>query len=89
MTEAFKPKTFNEATVKGLLKKRAFRALCLSNETPERKLLTAVVYQAIDDYDRPHGDQRSAIDLLNSWWPNWRADKLAIEQHLSSIEAAQ
>lgn len=76
-----------EAQVKGLLKKRAYRALCLSRTTGEQKLLAAIIEQAIDDYDRPQGDQRSAISLLNSWYPQWRADKILIEQHLASLES--
>ncbi len=76
----------NEAQVKALLKKRAYRALCMARVTPEQKLLAAIVDQAIDDYDRPHGDQRSAISLLNSWYPQWRADKIQIEQHLLKLE---
>lgn len=77
-----------EVQVKTLLKKRAYRALCMSRTTPEQKLLFAIIQQAIDDYDRPRCEQRSAIKLLNSWYPQWRADKIQIERHLLKMELA-
>jgi len=73
--------------VKTLLKKRAHRALCIARLTPEQRLLWAIIERAIDDHDRPRADQRSAISLLNSWYPSWQSDKAQIEQYFLALQS--
>lgn len=77
-----------QANLKGVLKKRAYQALALSKDTPEQRLLIAIIQQAIDDHDKPHCDPRSAARLLDSWYPSWRTDKAKIERYLRNPVAA-
>lgn len=84
------PKLTRQDQIKGIMKRRVVRAMMLPRDTPEQRLLVAVIQQAIEDHDSTNEEHEPlcARGFLDDVWPDWKNVKEHIEANFDRAVAA-
>lgn len=84
------PKLTRQDQIKGIMKRRVVRAMMLPRDTPEQRLLVAVIRQAIEDHDATNEEHEPlcARGFLDDVWPDWKNVKEHIEANFDRAVAA-